>query len=104
MPSKKLPVVLVALLLKATSSLAQTPAAPKAAPRPEPDYQEVRVPVPRAVTLLTDVASALLSRSSEKSKVQDLLDRRRARSLKGEQSLVITVPKNKFTQTVGLVE
>ena len=101
MSSKKLPVLLAALLLKAASSLAQSPATP---PPRDPDYQEVSVTVPRSVSLITDVARVLLSRNANKDKVQDLIDRRRARSQKGDQNIIITVPKNKITKTLGLVD
>jgi hypothetical protein len=105
MSQKKLPLLLAALVFKATSSLAQsqpTPARPSAA---DPDYQQVTVPVPRAVSLVTDVASALFSRSPDgKSKVQDIMDRRRKRSESGDQSLKVSIPKNGLTRTLGLVE
>jgi hypothetical protein len=106
MSSRKLPVLLAALLLRVTSSLAQGAPAPAATPasRPDPDYQEVSVPVPRAVSLITDVAKVLLSRETNKDKFQDLVDRRRARSEKQDQSVIITIPKNKLTQTLGLVD
>jgi hypothetical protein len=60
--------------------------------------------VPRAVSLITDVAKVLLSRETNKDKFQDLVDRRRARSEKQDQSVIITIPKNKLTQTLGLVD
>ncbi|WP_092673332.1 hypothetical protein [Hymenobacter arizonensis] len=90
------------MLLKVTSSLAQ--GAPAPAPPPDPDYQEVRVVVPRAISLVTDVAKVLTSRDSKKDKIQDLVDRRRARSEKQDQSITITIPKNKLTRTLGLVD
>ena len=105
MSSKKLPILLVALWLKAASSAAQTQPAPPPPPAPDPDYQQVSVSVPRAVSLLTDVASVLLSRDNQgKDKVQALIDRRRARSEKRDQSLNISVPKNRLTRTLGLVD
>ncbi|WP_426060827.1 hypothetical protein [Hymenobacter sp. B1770] len=104
MSSKKLPVLLAALLLKVTSSLAQGGPAPSQAPPPDPDYQEVSVPVPRAVSLIMDVAKVLTTTDSKKDKIQDLVDRRRARSEKQDQSIIITIPKNKLTRTLGLVE
>ncbi|WP_152560083.1 hypothetical protein [Hymenobacter sp. IS2118] len=104
MSSKKLPVLLAALLLKATSSLAQSTPAPARRPAPDPDYQEVSVPVPRAVSLITDVASVLFSRDDSKSKVQALMERRRIRSEKQDQSVTLTVPNNKFTRSLGLVD
>src|SRR5688572_13592388 len=104
MSSKKLPVLLAALLLKVTSSLAQGTPAPATPPPPDPDYQQVSVPVPRAVSLISDVAIVLFSRDTNKDKVQDLVDRRRARSEKRDQSLLITVPRNKLTRTLGLVD
>lgn len=104
MSGKKLPPLLVALLLKAAGSLAQS-ASPPAAPAPaDPGYEQVSVEVPRAVTLITDVARVLFSRDDSKSKVQALIDRRRARSEKRDQTLTVTVPKNKITRTLGLVE
>lgn len=100
MSAKKLSVLLVALLLKATSGRAQAPAPP-----PEADYQLVSVPVPRAVSLLSDVASVLLLRDPDgKGKVQALLDRRRERSEKRDQSIRLRIPKNGLTRTLGLVE
>lgn len=103
MSAKKISVLLVALLLKAASSRAQ--AAHPAPPPPDPDYQQVSVPVPRAVSLLTDVASVLFSRDTDgKSKVQALLDRRKERSDKSDQSVKLSIPKNGLTRTLGLVE
>ncbi|WP_310394320.1 hypothetical protein [Hymenobacter sp.] len=102
MSRKKLPFLLAALVLKVTSGLAQSPPA-RPAP-PDPGYQRVSVPVPRAVLLIADVAGAFFSRDDSKSKVQHLLDRRRARSEKRDQSVDITVPKNKLTRTLGLVD
>ena len=79
-----------------------SPARPSAA---DPDYQQVTVPVPRAVSLVTDVAAALFSRNSDgKSKVQDIMDRRRKRSESGDQSVKMSIPKNGLTRTLGLVE
>jgi hypothetical protein len=105
MPSKKLPVLLIALLFKATGSLAQSQPSPTATPARDPDYEEVSLPVPRAVSLLADVAQTLFSRDNEgKGKVQDLIDRRHARSEKRDQNLTITVPRNGLTRTLGLVE
>lgn len=105
MPSKKLPVLLVALLLKATGSMAQSQPSPTAKAVPDPDYEQVSVPVPRAVSLLTDVAKTLFSRNDEgKGKVQELIDRRHERSEKRDHNLTITVPRNRFTRTLGLVE
>ena len=104
MSRKKLPVLLATLVLKAANSLAQSQSAP-AAPTPRaPDYEQVSVPVPRAVTLITDVAKVLLARDTGPDKVQALIDRRRARSEKREQSLVINVPRNKLTRSLGLVD
>ncbi|HEX8328587.1 MAG TPA: hypothetical protein VF629_13680 [Hymenobacter sp.] len=104
MSSKKLPILLAALLLKATTSLAQS-ASPPARPAPaDPDYEEVSVEVPRAVTLITDVARVLFSRDDSKSKVQAIIDKRRARSEKRDQTLKVTVPKNRITRTLGIVE
>jgi hypothetical protein len=100
MSTKKLVVLLAALLLKAASSKAQT-----AQPPSNPDYQQVSVPVPRAVSLLSDVASVLLTRDPDgKGKVQALLDRRKERSEKRDQSLRLSIPKNGLTRTLGLVE
>lgn len=104
MSSKKLPVLLAALLLKVTSSVAQNSPAPALPPPVDPDYQAVSVPVPRAVTLITDVAKVLLSREEKQDKMQTLINKRRARSEKGDQSLTITIPKNAFTRTLGLVD
>ncbi|MDB5235618.1 MAG: hypothetical protein JWR44_2611 [Hymenobacter sp.] len=107
MSCKKLPILLVALLLKAGNSLAQSPPMPPVPPAPpttDPKYQEVSVPVPRAVTLLADVTRVLLSRNEGKDKVQALMDRRKARSQKGEEDVTITVPKNRFTRALGLVD
>lgn len=104
MSSKKLPILLAALLLKVTSSLAQSGTTPAVPPPLDPDYQEVSVPVPRAVTLITDVAKVLLSRDDKQDKVQTLINKRRTRSEKRDQNLTITVPKNAFTRTLGLVD
>ncbi|MBO2009430.1 hypothetical protein [Hymenobacter negativus] len=100
MSTKKLFVLLVALLLKAASGRAQT-----AKPPTPDDYQQVSVPVPRAVSLLSDVAGVLLTRDPDgKGKVQALLDRRKERSEKRDQSLKLSIPKNGLTRTLGLVE
>lgn len=105
MPSKKLPVLLVALLLKAASSAAQSAATPVQPPPPNPDYQEVSMPVPRAVSLVTDVVRVLFSHDDEgRDKVQALIARRRARSEKRDQNLNISVPRNKLTRILGLVD
>jgi hypothetical protein len=105
MSHKKLPLLFAALVFKATSSLAQSQPTPARPAAPDPDYEQVTVPVPRAVSLVTDVASALFSRNAEgKSKVQDILDRRRKRSESGDQSLRVSIPKNGLTRTLGLVE
>ncbi|OGX80883.1 hypothetical protein BEN47_06425 [Hymenobacter lapidarius] len=84
--------------------MAQQSPPPAVPPRPDPGYQEVSVPVPRAVTLITDVAKVMLSRDDRQDKVQTLIDKRRARSEKREQSLTITIPRNAFTRTLGLVD
>ncbi|WP_210518010.1 hypothetical protein [Hymenobacter terricola] len=105
MSSKKLPVLLVALLLlRAASSRAQGQPAPAMPPAPDPNYQQVSVPVPRAVSLLADVAHVLFSRDNGQDKVQTLIDRRRERSKKGEQRINFGIPKNGITRTLGLVE
>lgn len=97
---RKLPVLLPFLLLRAGGALAQTqPPLPS-----EADYEQVSVPVPRAVSLIADAASVLFSRNEEVNKVQALVDRRRERSKKGDQSLRFTIPKNRLTRTLGLVE
>ena len=57
---EKPPVLLAAALLKVTASLAQNPAAPPVTPPPA--VQQVSAPVPRAVSLLVDVASILAAR------------------------------------------
>ena len=101
MSTKKLVVLLAALLLKAASSKAQTTQPPPS----NSDYQQVSVPVPRAVSLLSDVASVLFTRDPDgKGKVQALLDRRKERSEKRDQSLRLSIPKNGLTRTLGLVE
>ncbi|MBF9236696.1 hypothetical protein I2I05_04750 [Hymenobacter sp. BT683] len=92
------------MLLKVTSSLAQGTPVPAPRVRPDPDYQQVSVPVPRAVSLITDVASVLFSRDANKDKVQDLIERRRIRSEKQDQSVTITLPKNRLTRSLGLVD
>ena len=101
MSRQKLLVLLVALLFKSTSSRAQDGPTPVPAASPT---QQLVVPVPRAVSLLADVAAVLFTRDTNKSKVQALIDRRRARSEKDDQSLHITVPKNRLTRTLGVVE
>jgi hypothetical protein len=101
MSTKKLSVLLVALLLKAFSGRAQT----SNPTPPGSDYQQVSVPVPRAVSLVTDVASVLFSHDNDgKGKVQALLDRRKERSEKRDQSIRLSIPKNGITRTLGLVE
>ncbi|GAA3963910.1 hypothetical protein [Hymenobacter antarcticus] len=101
MSSRKLPILLTALLLRAASSAAQS-AAPVTPPSPA--YEQVSVPVPRAVSLVVDVARVLFSRETSADKVQALIDRRRTRSERRDQSLTIPVPKNRLTRTLGLVE
>ena len=102
MPSPKLPIVLTALLLRAASGAAQGTVPP--AVSPDPDYELMSVPVPRAVTLIVDVARVIFSRDSGPDKVQALIDKRRARSERRGQTLTVTVPKNKLTRSLGLVE
>ncbi len=108
MSRKKLPVLLVALLFKVSGSLAQSQPAPVPAPvpppRPDPNYEQVSVPVPRAVLLITDVARVLLSRDAGQDKLQALVDRRRARAEKRDQGIRLSIPKNRLTRTLGLVE
>lgn len=98
--------MLAAALLKTTSSLAQNqPLA--AAPPARPDrssYEDVSVPVPRAVTLLSDVLGVLVSRNEGQDKVTALIARRRERAKKGGQDLHISLPKNRLTRSLGLVE
>ncbi|OGX83245.1 hypothetical protein [Hymenobacter glacialis] len=84
--------------------MAQSAPKPAIPSRSDPGYQEVSVPVPRAVTLVTDVARVLFSRDDSQDKVQTLIDKRRARSEKGDQSLTVTIPRNVFTRTLGLVD
>ncbi|HEX8506134.1 MAG TPA: hypothetical protein VF630_12265 [Hymenobacter sp.] len=92
------------MLLKATSSFAQSASPPPRPDQPDPDYEQVSVEVPRAVTLITDVARVLFSRDDSKSKVQAIIDKRRARSEKRDQTLTVSVPKNSITRTLGLVD
>ena len=100
MSLRKLPFLLLFLLLRAGGALAQT----QSVPPPEPDYEQVSVPVPRAVSLIADAASVLFSHNEDENKVKALVERRRERSRKGDQSLRFTIPKNKLTRTLGLVE
>lgn len=103
MPRKKLPLLLAASLLIATTGLAQTlPATPP--PPPAATEQQVSVPVPRALSLLADVVSVLVSRNEGQDKVQTLLERRRERSRKGPQTIEFSLPKNKLTRTLGLAD
>ena len=62
------------------------------------------MPVPRAVSLVTDVMRVLLFRNEDTNKVQALIDRRRARSEKRDQSLSVSIPRTKLTKALGLVE
>ena len=101
---KKPAALLVVLLLQGNGTRAQAPAGSPPPPQAEPSYQRVSVPVPRAVTLATDVLRVLLAPDDGSNKVQALIDRRRARSKKGEQSLVFRVPNNGLTRGLGLVE
>ena len=102
---KKLTVLLVALLFKAASCAAQSPATPVLPPPPAPDYQQISVPVPPAVLLISDVARVLFTRDNDgKDKVQALIERRRARSENPDENITINIPKNKLTRTLGLVE
>lgn len=100
---RKLLALLTAFLLKAGSSLAQTAPTPLAPP-PVASEQQVRVSVPRAVSLLADVVVVLVSRTEGQDKVQTLVDRRRERSKKGLQTISFSVPKNKLTRVLGLTE
>ena len=105
MTKTPLAVVLALLLLKATASPAQAPpAAPPPAAGSQPVSVPVSVPVPRALLLLTDVVSVLVSRNEGQGKVQALVDRRRERSKKGAQTIDFTVPNNKLTRALGLAE
>ena len=98
---KKLPILFAASLLKATACLAQ--AAPTLPP-PAATEQQVVVEVPRAVSLLADVVGVLVSRNAGQDKVQTLLERRRERSKKGQQTLDFSVPKNRLTRALGLAD
>ena len=62
------------------------------------------VPVPRAVTLLSDVLGVLVSRNEGQDKVTALIARRRERAKRGGQNLHINMPKNRLTRSLGLVE
>jgi hypothetical protein len=63
------------------------------------------VQVRRAMSLVTDVVRVLFSYNDEgRDKVQPLIARRRARSEKRDQNLNISVPRNKLTRTLGLVD
>jgi hypothetical protein len=99
---RKLFSLFAALLLKASSSAAQTAPVPPPAPPPAPNEQQVTVPVPRAVSLLADVVGVLVSRNEGQDKVQTLLERRRERSRKGPQTIDFKVPKNRLTRALGL--
>ena len=102
---KKLPFLLVALLFEVTSGMAQSqPSAAPMPPSPDPSYQQVSVPVPRAVSLLTDVVRVLVSRNNGQDKVQTLLNQRRERTKEGNQNIIFSLPKNRLTRTLGLVE
>ena len=59
---KVLPILLAALLLKAPRCLAQSQSAPVPPSTRDSDYEQVSVPVPRAVTLITDVVRVLPAR------------------------------------------
>ena len=100
MSPRKLPILLPFLLLRAGRALAQA----RTPPPPNPDYEQVNVPVPRVVSLIADVASVLFSRNGDENKVRALVNRRRERSKKGDQGLRITIPENTLTRTLGLVE
>ena len=100
MSPRKLLILLPFLLLRAGRALAQT----QTPPPPNPDYEQVNVQGPRVVSLIADVASVLFSRNSDENKVRALVNRRRERSKKGDQSLRITIPENTLTRTLGLVE
>ena len=101
---KKLPVLVVALLLKAANAVAQSQP-PPATPPSDADYQQVSVPVPRAVSLLADVAGVLFSRDNQgKDKVDALVERRRQRSEKRDQSVNLSIPKNRLTRVLGLTD
>ena len=99
MSPRKLLILLPFLLLRASGALAQTQTPP-----PNPDYEQISVPVPRVVSLIADVANVLFSRNGDENKVRALVNRRRERSKKGDQSLRIIIPKNTLTRTLGLVE
>ena len=103
MPRKKLPLLLAASLLQATTSLAQTLPATQPTP-PAATEQQVSVPVPRALSLLADVVGVLVSRNEGQDKVQTLLERRRERSQKGSQTIDFSLPKNKLTRALGLAD
>ncbi|MDQ2769655.1 MAG: hypothetical protein M3Y54_04050 [Bacteroidota bacterium] len=95
-------------MLRTGSALGQTPA-PLPAPVPvasrvlPPDAQEqISIPIPRTISLLIDVVSVLAARNNGKDKVQQVLDRRHERQETGGQSIIISVPKNRLTQRLGL--
>ena len=97
--------MLAAALLKTTSSLAQNQPLAAAPPaRPDRSYEDVSVPVPRVVTLLSDVLGVLVSRNEGQDKVTALIARRRERAKKGGQDLHISLPKNRLTRSLGLIE
>lgn len=104
MSRKKHPVLLAALLLKATAGLGQAAPATPVPPPAATKEQQVSVPVPRAVSLLADVVGVLVSRNEGQDKVQTLLERRRERKRKGPQTIDFSVPKNGFTRALGLAD
>lgn len=88
----------------AKGSLVQGQSTPAQRPKPEPDYQGVNVPVPRAVSLVINVVRVLLFRNEDTNKVQKLINWRRARSEKRDQDLSVSIPRTKLTKALELVE
>ena len=88
----------------AKGSLVQGQSTPAQRPKPEPDYQEVNVPMPRAVSLVINVVRVLLFRNEDTNKVQKLINWRRARSEKRDQGLSVSIPRTKLTKPLELVE
>lgn len=104
MPKHRLLFLVALLLLRTGSVRAQSPVSEPARVLPPGSYEQLSIAIPRTVSLLIDVVSVLAARNEGKDKVQQVLDRRHERQKSGGQSIIITLPKNRLTHSLGLTE
>lgn len=94
-----------ALLLIAYAGRAQSrPTAPT--PAADSLHQQVHISIalPKSVGVIRDCARILFSSRNSEEKLSALLDRRRQKTAKPEVNATLTVPKNRFTKALHLID